>query len=306
METGITIIKSSCASFNNALHAQFHRLIFGIVTSGKADPATFFVTSDLLTEWDGHICTEEDISREVTASLKTELMAAKEADRDEDITGLFAAFRAAALNPIPEIRMAGKTLSLLADKNEGLQKEPVDQETQHINGLLTDLRKPENAAAVTKLGLDAVVEKLDADNQEYQALRSERTAARAESKLPAAKVVRPLSDAILYRICQFIEVAYLVCTDPEQKAAIKALADLMNQQITESRAAHNQSMGLKYGAGSGTGTPTKPDSDYPGSTDGGTTPDTTPDSGTDTTPDSGTDTGGSDGDDDYDGGGLVG
>ncbi len=306
MEAGVTIIKSRCTNFNNAEHAQFHEDVYNIVTGGTADPETFFVTTDLLAEWRGHIDTEQDISREVAASLNTKRMNEKEEDRDEDITGLFATARAAALNPIPEIREAGETLSLLADKYDGLQKEPNKQETLHINGLLLDLRKPEYAAAVTKLGLDPLVEKLEADNQEYDTLSAARTLERADKTLPAAKVVRPLSDAIYYRVCQFIEVAYLVCTDPEKKAAIKALVVLLNQLIMEARAAHNQSMGLKYGAGSGTGTPTKPDSDYPGSTDGGTTPDTTPDSGTDTTPDSGTDTGGSDGDDDYDGGGLVG
>lgn len=294
MKKFVEIMSINVARLDNALHARYHLLMYELVNSGKVSLSTLHIPAELMSEWLANINLEKDISREVTASLSTEDMKVIDKERCSYITFIFQSGRTAALMPFGANKEAGRRMSLLADKYAGIQDEGVERKTMHIDGLLEDLDKPENSADVDALGLREYVEALRDANKRYHDMRVARTGTRSANKLPAAKVVRPNSDGNLELVCKYIEASYLLSSSAEDKVAIAALVDNMNQQSAEIKANFNQSQSQKYGTGSGIGgdNVTDAETDVPGNE----TPDTTPDTGG-TTPDEGGDTpegGGSD------------
>ncbi len=323
MEAGVKITASNCARFNNALHARFHDEMCTIVDDGTVVLQEIFITEDLMAEWKGSIDMEKQISRETTVALETESLEDADVERDGFVTYVFESVRKEVNSPFPEDREAAEVLIKVVNTYNGLQKESVEEETLHIEGLLADLKKPENAAAVTTLGLDRAVEGLEASNEKYKALRLARSNKEALAKLPPTKDVRQLSDDIFERVCLLIMAGYVITTKPEVKTAVEELVMKLNKRIAELKTTHNQIMAQNHGAGSGDGSGTYPgtmpddltgggsdesegDTSDGGSSDGGSSDggSETPDSGTEdggTTP---PDTGG--GDDEDDGGSLVG
>ncbi len=326
MEAGVKITASNCARFNNALHARFHDEMCTIVDDGTVVLQEIFITEDLMAEWKGSIDMEKQISRETTVALETETLEEGDVERDGYVTYIFDSVRKDVSSPFPEEREAAEVLIKVVNTYNGLQKESVEEETLHIEGLLADLKKPENAAAVTTLGLDRAVEGLEASNEKYKALRLARSNKEALAKLPPAKEVRQLSDDIFERVCLLIMAGYVITTNPEVKAAVKELVLKLNKRIAELKTTYNQIMAQNHGAGSGGGSGTYPgtmpddltgdgseesDGGSSDGSDGGTdsgSSDGGSDSGTDSGDSgSGGSTGGDDDDDGgYTGGGLVG
>ena len=196
-------------------------------------------------EWGDSINLEIEINREVQASVETAKLTEADKQRDDLITYLFQAIRNEVTSPLKARREAAERLVLVVNRYKGLQNEAVDSETLHIIGLLADLGKDAAAADLQALGLDFMPEKLADANTQYQVLQSQRTDTRATTKLPPSKEVRPVTDAVYYRICQLIEASYLLGTVEADRQAIAALVTQMNQLIAETKATFNQREGIR-------------------------------------------------------------
>lgn len=268
MEAGVKITASNCGHFNNALHARFHDEMHTIVTDGTVELSTIFITEELMDEWQEYILIEKELSRESTAAEETESLDDAEVERDGFITYTFETIRAKESSPFPEESEPAKVLIKVVNMYNGLQKESVEEETLHIEGMLADLKKPENAEAVTALGLDRAVEGIETSNEKYKALRLARSNREALEKLPPAKEIRRLSDGIFERVCLLTEAGYVITTDPAVKAAVDALVKKLNKRIAEFKTTYNQLMAQNHGAGSGGGSGTYP-GEFPEDGDGG-------------------------------------
>lgn len=241
MEKGIKITPSSCSNFSNALHAQFHNQIYRLIDQWEVMLEVINVSDDLMKEWRKLIDTEIDINREVQASSATKALTDLDKERDDLIVYLFGVVRSTRRSPMKAQKDAAERLYLITKQYSGLQNEGYEEETIHIDGLVHDLKKAANLADINTLNLGVVLDTLAEKNDQYRLLRSERTADRAASKLPPAKEIRPQNDAIYDRVCQLIEVSYLICKNPADKDEIAKLADHINQQIAEIRTAWKQS-----------------------------------------------------------------
>ena len=238
MEPTVTITPSNCARFDNALHAQFHNQTYAIIAAEEL--SRLHVDETLLAEWRSFIDTEIDINNEARANADTAKAVEKDAERDNLLSYLFGTIRNEALSPVPARQAAAGELAIVADKYNGLQGKAFDEETLLITGLLTDLRKEPLAAHAATLGLTEVITALEVANTEYQALRTARTESRAAGKLPAAKEIRPQTDARYNRVCQLVEASYLLSTVEEDRAAIATLVDRLNQYISETKTTWKQ------------------------------------------------------------------
>ncbi len=302
MEKELTFSASYRDRYPNALHAEYHDAMYRIVTGSSVEPEKMYLKPMLMAEWRANIDLEQQQSRTVVATIETAEMKEGDKGRDKFVGYTFHRIRMAEASPYPEEAAAGKRLALVADAYSGLQNEAADMETGHIRGLLLDLRQEKYAADIELLDLGKTLDDLEAANEAYVVLHDQRLATVTAEKLPNNKEVRRLSDGNLDRVLFFIQAGYLISENAADKAAIKALVDLLNAQTDESRARYNQMMAQKYGPGSGVPSGGSGDG-ADGPTDGtdgpesGETPDTTPDSGEtgggSETPDTGgSDTGG--------------
>ncbi len=229
---------SLCYKYDNALHAQFHKQMFLIVS--EIEKETINLKQEILDSWISLINTEIDINREVRASAETKLLDEKDAERDSYVTYLFKTVRTESTSPFPAKNDAAKRLLLIVNKYKGLQEEPLDEKTLHIIGLIGDFGKTPNDAFTTTLGLEETIDLLLTANTEYQTLKDKRTAERAENKLPAGRTIRPQTDKVYERVCKLIEASYLLSTDEVAKEKITALVSKMNQYILETKTSYKQ------------------------------------------------------------------
>lgn len=330
MKQSVEFDSISLTRLDNALHLSFHQQVYDYYTDGTVETETVYLTPDFLAEWKGAIDLEVDINRETTASATTLTLAELEAARDGWLSYLFQAIHTAKIMPKQAMKEAGERMAVVTDKYAGIQKEAVDRETVHIEGLLLDLSDPALAEDIETLGLGEAIEEIRMANDAYKAKSKERNVARVDDKLPLTRDARQHTDACFERACLLTKAGYIISTDAEEMAAIASLVGYVNDAIRGTKATYNQSMAQRYGAGSGTmgggdtnGTTGPEGIDQPDGTPDQTpdeTPDETPEGGgSDTTPDTGgsdtggSDTGGSDsgsgsgdGDDYDDGGSLVG
>ena len=179
---------------------------------------------------------------------------------------------------------------------------PNQQETMMLDGMTRDLKSEKNAPYVATLGLTTFVDELEALNNRYEQLTTQRTSQRNAEKMPDGDTVRKEMDQLYDYITT---VAFCESVAKPTQATARFISEL-NAVIDEINALYNQRMGLTKktdeetplppATDSGTTTPTEPETPGTGGDDnGGTTPtpDPTPD------PDTG-------GDDDDDEGGLAG
>lgn len=248
MEEIKKIAGSSCGRFPNALHAQFHQRMYSYISAPSPGAEKISVSADLLAEYLKNINLEVDLNREARASADTAILGELDEDRDQLIDYLFGAINNAARSPLAAHKTAYAILSLIIKPYTGLKNEAVDTETAHISGLVTDLKKPENAAQITALGLTDIVTALEAKNKEYETTRTARTETRAAQAMEDTKTVRPRTDSCYQRICDCIYASLLLCKTAEDRPAIETLIDSMNQTIAEFKASYNMSQGQKKAA----------------------------------------------------------
>lgn len=234
-----------CSKFPNALHLEFHQLIYGYV-SAVFDPEKGVELKDgLLSEYGSNIEDEVEVNLEPRASLETVLMHGIDLGRDGILSFIFNGISNAENSPSPDYKAAGAALEIAVARYRGIQSEPADEESAHIDGLLKDLRKPENAAHITTLGLTNDVKALEEKNKEYIQARLARTDSRLANVTEDSKTIRQRVDKCFALICRYIESHYLLAETDEKKKIFSDLIDKMNQTISEFKTTYNMMQGQK-------------------------------------------------------------
>lgn len=231
----------SLGRFPNALHVEFHERMNALFSADSPGREKINVSAGIMQEYGDHIFTEVDLNRETRASAITLQLEQYDRERDDLISYLFGQINNAQKAPIAAHKAAYQALRPVVRNYIGLATEPVDEETAHIRGLVTDLKKDENAAHIATLGLTDTVTALEAKNVEYSTLRASRTETRADNKKEDLKTVRRRTDDCYDRICECIYASLLLCKTEEDRPTIEKLIDTMNQTIAEFKATYNMS-----------------------------------------------------------------
>lgn len=233
------IAGSSCSNFVNAQHAHFHSQVHAIIHAFGREKVN--IPEELETEYKTNIDAEIDLNKEGRAYIETPQLAAIDKERDGYIIYFTGAVRNATLSPIAEVKNAAQALWLTVKNYVGIQNAPRDRQTAQTQGLVLDMKKPENKAYLQTIGHTETMRLIEEKNNEYQALKSSLTNQRAAENLEASKVVRPRTDANYQQITDLIFASYLLETDPRKKAEIGGLIDHLNRLIAEQKTAHKQS-----------------------------------------------------------------
>ena len=246
MDKDLVIKAIGQTKLDNAMHVQYHTEMYGILQS--ADQAKTGLPADVMTEYNASLAQEVDINREAKADALTADLLVADRERDRAVQYLFGVVRNATLSPDEATRKAAEVLSIAVSPYRGLHDEANDRETALILGLLVDLKKPDNAAHLTTLGLTAMPAKIEALNKVFAELYTKRSDGRAATKLPLATEIRPKTDAAYERLIFTLRSNYLFGATPIEKPAIEALAARLNERAAELDAAYRQSAALKKAA----------------------------------------------------------
>lgn len=233
--------KTYLYSFNNALHTEFHRVQYDLVS--KVESSKLNIAADLLASWKASIDLEIDIVKESAASVITKELDLKDHERDNVLTQLFSLVRAYRISFLEAEKMAAEKLYIALKPYFGIQRGIKSIESIHILSLLKDTDKL--TAEVTALKLEPVLTRLKKLNEEYEKLESQRRKDAVETKLPNSRSVRRETDEYFEVICQYIQAAYLLATKKDDKALVLKLVNEMNQVSADLRTSHKASIAQK-------------------------------------------------------------
>lgn len=188
----IKITEIYLPKFNNAEYTQFLSGVQKLVET--ATPARLGISEDFFSNFKTNIQKLTDIAKQSKTSDETVNLNELDIKRDNEAVYLLSTIRNDRKAPLADKRSAAISLYNLAKPYIGVQKLPNRQETQVIEGLITDLEKPENAANIAKLGLAEAVATLKETNLQYKILTAERAGNQAIQVLESAKKVRLVTD----------------------------------------------------------------------------------------------------------------
>ena len=206
------------------------------------------IPEELKNEWKESIDTEKENNLEAQASVNSELLVKKNEERDRLLKYIFGTVRNGLLSPEKEKSDAAMRLNVVMNPYVGIRKESFDRVTSHVDGLLTDLKKTENAADVSKLGFTSDVTKLETLNKEFDSINSDRAKKRADNKLPKMPAVRNRTDAIFERILLVLQYKYVYGTTPIEPELIAKLIARLNERAEDIYASYKQGQAIKKAA----------------------------------------------------------
>ena len=246
MKDGLEIKRIGTTKLDNALHVKYHDAMYGFVV--EFDLPKLGIPEELRDEWKGSIDTEKENNMEAQASVNSKLLRQKEEERSRLLQYIFVSVRNGQLSPEKEKSDAAMRLNVVIAPYTGIRNESFDRETMHVDGMLTDLKKTENAADLSKLGLSSDITKLEALNKEFDKLYSERSKKRADNKLPKTLAVRNRTDAIFERILIVLQYKYLYGTTPVEPELIAKLIARFNERAEDIDASYRQGLAIRKAA----------------------------------------------------------
>ena len=225
-----------CARFSNALHAQFHKLQYDLVT--EFGPKKLKIPADLLKDWATNVDLEVDIEKTSHTSVHTAELRKKDKERDRLLRHIFGMIRAQKLSPFDDVRNAAEELDVALGPYSRIQTNSSDGETLHIISMRVDAEKYPDKVA--KVGLTAVLKKLYEVNTEFEAARKARRNEQIENKLPGSKEIRPQTDRAFANVCVCVQSAHLIAGTNDERDLITTLINRMNRTALDLRTTHRE------------------------------------------------------------------
>lgn len=217
-------VTGTITAHTSAMHAELHQQLYSLVAA--QDKQKLHLTDELLKAWNDLIAQEVELNNAQQDTELTAKMQQLDDDRDALITQIFSAIRSNRRSPVKALREPAERLVKLVDSYKGIQREVLQAESMHINGMLKDLAKyPTETAA---LGLTAVIAMLKTTNEEFERLELKRLDGSDKSGFTSAKAVRPLTDDTFYEVRGNIEAAFYFATTEADKKLITNLVNNLN------------------------------------------------------------------------------
>lgn len=217
-------VTGTITAHTSAMHGELHQQLYSLVTA--QDKQKLHLTDELLKAWNDLIEQEVELNNAQQTSELTAQMQQLDDDRDALITQIFSAIRSNRRSPVKALREPAERLVKLVDSYKGIQREVLQAESMHINGMLKDLAKYSTETAA--LGLTAVIAMLKTTNEEFERLELKRLDGSDKSGFTSAKAVRPLTDDTFYEVRGNIEAAFYFATTEADKKPITNLVNNLN------------------------------------------------------------------------------
>ena len=217
-------VTGAIATHTSAMHAELHQQLYSLVAA--QDKQKLHLTDELLKAWNDLIAQEVELNNAQQDTELTAKMQQLDDDRDALITQIFSAIRSNRRSPVKALSQPAQKLVTIMDSYKGIQREVLQAESMHINGMLKDLAKYSTETAA--LGLTAVIAMLKTTNEEFERLELKRLDGSDKSGFTSAKAVRPLTDDTFYEVRGNIEAAFYFATTEADKKLITNLVNNLN------------------------------------------------------------------------------
>lgn len=241
MKHTIRIQKIGLDKLDNALHARFHGEACDLVR--EVDATTTNVPAELADEWHTLAEDEVDLATEPRTTVYTGEMREKDAERTRAATFIFGIVRTMRLSPDLAQAESARLLRIVTSEYVRLQNLSVERRSADLLSLIYDLRKPELAPHLERLGLTAAVAALERLDGEYLTLSRQRRDERVErKKQPTMIEVRRQSDEIYQRVVMVLQMAYLTAPSDAVRTEIQTLADRLSALTARINTSYKQSL----------------------------------------------------------------
>ena len=217
-------VTAGVTTHTSAMHGELHQQLYSLVAA--QDKQKLHLTDELLKAWNDLIAQEVELNNAQQDTELTAKMQQLDDDRDALITQIFSAVRSNRRSPVKALREPAERLVKLVDSYKGIQREVLQAESLHVNGLLMDLAKYSTETAA--LGLTAVIAMLKTTNEEFEQLELKRIDGTDKSGPTSTKAVRPLTDEKFYEVRGNVEAAFYYATTATDKQMIATLVDNLN------------------------------------------------------------------------------
>ena len=217
-------VTAGITAHTSAMHGELHQQLYNLVAA--QDKQKLHLTDELLKAWNDLIAQEVELNNAQQDTELTAKMQQLDDDRDALITQIFSAVRNNRRSPVKALREPAERLVKLVDSYKGIQREVLQAESLHVNGLLMDLAKQSTETAA--LGLTAVIAMLKTTNEEFEQLELKRIDGTDKSGPTSTKAVRPLTDEKFYEVRGNVEAAFYYTTVAADKQMIATLVDNLN------------------------------------------------------------------------------
>ena len=217
-------VTAGVTAHTSAMHGELHQQLYSLVAA--QDKQKLHLTDELLKAWNDLIAQEVELNNAQQDTELTAKMQQLDDDRDALITQIFSAVRSNRRSPVKALREPAERLVKLVDSYKGIQREVLQAESLHVNGLLMDLAKYSTETAA--LGLTAVIAMLKTTNEEFEQLELKRLDGTDKSGPTSTKAVRPLTDEKFYEVRGNVEAAFYYATVAADKQMIATLVDNLN------------------------------------------------------------------------------
>ena len=217
VNAGITVHTST-------MHGELHQQLYNLIAA--QDKQKLHLTDELLKAWNDLIMQEVELNNAQQDTELTAKMQQLDDDRDALLSQLFSTIRNNRRSPVKALREPAERLVKLVDSYKGIQREVLQAESLHVNGLLMDLAK--QSADTAALGLTAVIAMLKTTNDEFEQLELKRIDGTDKSGLSSTSALRPLTDEAFYEVRGNVEAAFYYATTAADKQMIATLVDNIN------------------------------------------------------------------------------
>ena len=217
-------VNAGVKAYSSAMHGELHQQLYNLIAA--QDKQKLHLTDELLKAWNDLIAQEVELNNAQQDTELTAKMQQLDDDRDALITQIFSAVRNNRRSPVKALREPAERLVKLVDSYKGIQREVLQAESLHVNGLLMDLAKYSTETAA--LGLTAVIAMLKTTNEEFEQLELKRIDGTDKSGPTSTKAVRPLTDEKFYEVRGNVEAAFYFATVAADKQMIATLVDNLN------------------------------------------------------------------------------
>ena len=217
-------VTGTITAHTSAMHGELHQQLYSLVAA--QDKQKLHLTDELLKAWNDLIAQEVELNNAQQDTELTAKMQQLDDDRDALLSQLFSAIRNNRRSPVKALREPAERLVKLVDSYKGIQREVLQAESMHINGMLKDLAKYSTETAA--LGLTAVIAMLKTTNEEFEQLELKRIDGTDKSGLSSTSALRPLTDEAFYEVRGNVEAAFYYATTAADKQMIATLVDNIN------------------------------------------------------------------------------
>ncbi|MDL2266050.1 DUF6261 family protein, partial [Parabacteroides sp. OttesenSCG-928-G21] len=217
----------------NGEHYQVHSVVIKALETPIAD---FSELTNAYTAYKQVFNHEDDVFKYQSKMPGTRAIIAADERRSKEYMNLRMIIKSNQNSIDAEIREAAESLMLIADNYKKASQKGYNEATAFVTNFIKDCRKPAYQPAVTKLGLGASVDQLEADNLAFESMYNTRTRWVEQQRLQGnMEQARPPVDKAFKELVFDINALYAANEIGEKNAdkrtKLNAIIDEVNAQL---------------------------------------------------------------------------